>query len=71
MTFPFPDNSLMYPGWWSGATTVTITLNAGWSRTMAKENITLFSYGVAFEAGEDWSPAIQPWSSIYSIYKSS
>lgn len=70
MTYPFPDNNLMYPAWWADAVTITVTIG-GWVRTMPKENIQVFPYGLAFDSGADWSAAIQPWDTVTSLFQAS
>lgn len=73
MTFPFPDNSLMYPSWWGSATTVKIIVIGGANATFAVGDLQLFSWGVAFPANEaaDWFAGLVPWSQIVNLAKES
>lgn len=73
MTFPFPDNSLMYPSWWAGATTAKIIVIGEANATFAVNDIQLFSWGIAFPANEgaDWFAGLVPWSQVISITRES
>jgi len=71
MTYPLPADVILYPSWWSGATTVKIVDTAGGNATFNVGDVQFLSYGVAFPANSvaNWAAGVIPWQQIQNVSK--
>lgn len=61
-------DTVAYPAWWAGATTVTIGFGTSSSVTVARSDVELLPQGVSVAGSTN---ALLPWSQVRSVDKAS
>jgi hypothetical protein len=67
MTYPAPADVILYPAWWTAATTLTLTDIREATATFSPADAQIFPYGISFPDSVRGVNVFLPWSQVQGI----